>query len=215
MQGDKMRQSGRTTLFVLVCIAVLCAAYGVGLGVRNLRMAGFRIDFSMGDAAAKPVDKPEPASESKPKADREPAAEVVSAKPEPAPEAEPAVAPPAEPTEPQTAAAEPVDLRAKEERLQDLPDAERQETRAQRRRSAEDRGRGEGRGGAGGGGRAALQQLSEEDRADFRAKMEALTAQARAGELSEDEMRQARAELLQEYGINPQARGGRRPGGRQ
>ena len=199
----------------MVCIAVLCAAYGVGLGVRNLRMAGFKIDISMGGAAAKPAVKPEPASQVKPKTVPKPAETHVTAQAEPAAEAEPIEEPPEEPAGSQTGPAEPMDLSAKKKPSQDLPEEEKQDMMAQRRRNAEERGRGEARGGAGRGGRAALQQLSEEDRADFRAKMEALTAQARAGEISEEEMRQARGELLQAYGINPQARGERRPGGRQ
>ena len=57
---EKMKQSEKTRLFPLVCIAVLLAAYGVGLGVKTMRFAGAEEQAS---AAAvkpeKPADKPE------------------------------------------------------------------------------------------------------------------------------------------------------------
>ncbi len=57
---EKMKQSEKTRLFPLVCIAVLLAAYGVGLGVKKMRFAGAEEQAS---AAAvkpeKPADKPE------------------------------------------------------------------------------------------------------------------------------------------------------------
>lgn len=211
MQGDKMRQSGRTTLFVLVCIAVLTASYGVGLGVRKLRMAGFKISVSMGDDTEERAVTPEPETKVEPKT----AEGIIAAAPEPSQADEPVEEapieePPEEQPEPQAIQTVQPDLKATKASFQDLSDAERQKIMAQKRKAFEGKARGEGR-----GGRSAFQQLSEEDRTDFRSKMEALTTQARAGEISEEEMRQARAELFQEYGINPQARGGRRPGRRQ
>ena len=200
-----MRQSGRTTLFVLICIAVLTAAYGVGLGVRKMRAAGIKIHISMGDDTQKPADEPEP--ESKPR----PAVDVVAAVEEPSNEEEPVEEAPEEQPETQTARAEGADLRAKKEWFQNLSEEEQQEMIAKKRKPYAGKGRSEGRNE----GRGAFQQLSEEDRDNFRAKMEALGAKAKAGEISEEEMRQARGELLQEYGVNLQRRGGRRSGARQ
>ena len=205
MQGDKMNQSGRTTLFVLVCIAVLTAAYGVGLGVRKIRSAGFKIHISMGDDTEKPVDRPRPKPTPKPAEDGTTA--VAAA--EPSGQDEPVVEPPEEQQETLTAQAERAGLRAKKERFQNLPEQEQQKILAKKRKFYADKGRGEGK------GRGAFQQLSEEDQNTFRAKMEALGAQAKAGEISEEEMRQARRELLEEYGINLRGRGGRRSGARQ
>ena len=193
-----MRQSGRTTLFVLICIAVLTAAYGVGLGVRKMRAAGIKIQISMGDETQKPADEPE--SE-----EAEPVTPTVTAA-KPSDQDEPVVEATEEKPETLPALAEGADLKAKKEWFQNMSEEEQQEMIAKKRQPSADRGRE---------GRAAFQQLSEEDRADFRAKMEALGAQAEAGDMSEEEMRQARAELMQEYGVNPQRRGGRRSGARQ
>ncbi len=200
----EMKQSGRSTLFVLVCIAVLTAAYGVGLGVRKLRLAGFTIDISLGTDDAeksddKPATKPEPAK--KVVAD---SATVV----EPPDEDTPAEEPLGDQPQEFTGQPERPDFMAMKERFQAMSEEEKQAVPAKKRKKPIDKAaRGEGR------GKGAFQQLSEEDREMFRTKMDALGA--RAGEMSEEEMRQARNELLQEYGINPQGRGGRRPGGRQ
>ena len=201
-----MRQSGRTTLFVLICIAVLTAAYGVGLGVRKMREAGIKIHISMGDDTKKPADKPEPT----PKAEPSKVVAFTETPPEEELAEEPAEEPSEEPQEEFAAQAERPDVVAKKEQFQKLPEEEKRKILAQKRKYAEEKGRAEGRGGRGG-----FQQLSEEARDDFRTKMEALGAQAEAGEISEEEMRQARGELLQEYGMNVRGRGGRRAGGRQ
>jgi type IV secretory pathway VirB10-like protein len=192
-----MRQSGRTTLFVLICIAVLTAAYGVGLGVKKMREAGIKIHISMPDDTEKLADK----TESKP---AEPVTPTVVATPAPDQD-EPVVEAVEEKPETKPAQAQDADLEAKKQWFQNLSEEEQQEMIAKKRASFAGKGRSEGRG--------AFQQLSEEDRADFRAKMEALGA--KAGDMSEEEMREARAELMQEYGINPQRRGGRRSGARQ
>ncbi len=54
-----MKQSGRSNLFALVCIAVLLGAYGVGLGVRRVRFAGVEEQASAAAETEKPADKPE------------------------------------------------------------------------------------------------------------------------------------------------------------
>jgi len=58
-QGEKLKQSGISRLFILVCIAVLFASYGVGLGVRNIRFAGAEEQASAAAETEKPADKPE------------------------------------------------------------------------------------------------------------------------------------------------------------
>ncbi len=55
----KMKQSGKTTLFALVCIAVLLGAYGVGLGVKKVRFAGVEEQASADAGPEKPADKSE------------------------------------------------------------------------------------------------------------------------------------------------------------
>ena len=55
-----MRQSGITRLFILVCIAVLFAAYGVGLGVRKIRGVDAQAPAVAAADTEKPADKPEP-----------------------------------------------------------------------------------------------------------------------------------------------------------
>jgi len=56
-RGDKMKQSGITRLFVSFCIAVLFAAYGVGLGIRQIRFAGIETQASAAVKPEKPADK--------------------------------------------------------------------------------------------------------------------------------------------------------------
>ena len=55
----RMKQSGKTSLFALVCAAVLLGAYGVGLGVKNMRLAGTEEQGSAAAETEKPADKPE------------------------------------------------------------------------------------------------------------------------------------------------------------
>ena len=52
-----MKQSGITKSFIFVCIAVLFAAYGVGLGVRRIR--GVDAQFPVTADTEKPADKTE------------------------------------------------------------------------------------------------------------------------------------------------------------
>lgn len=54
-----MKQSGKTTLFVLVCAAAILGAYGVGLGVKNMRLAGTAEQASAAAETEKSADKPE------------------------------------------------------------------------------------------------------------------------------------------------------------
>jgi hypothetical protein len=54
-----MKQSGKTSLFALVCIAALLGAYGVGLGIRNMRLAGALEQVSATAETEKPAVKPD------------------------------------------------------------------------------------------------------------------------------------------------------------
>ena len=198
-----MKQSGITRLFMLVCVAVLLAAYGVGLGVRKVRFAGVETPV----AAAAKTERPE-SDKSEADADKgaasKPSEEVAA---EPSEQADGEVA--ARPERPEGRGMGGGGMR---ERFQNMTEEERQEAMAQMRERG---GRTRGQGGGGGGG--GFQQLSEEDREKLRTEMEELGA--RAGEMSEEEMRQARGEIMQKYGITPRGGGGggagRRPGGRE
>ena len=54
-----MQQPGITRLFILVCIAVLFASYGVGLGVRKIRLAGAAKEYMTAVDIEKPADDSE------------------------------------------------------------------------------------------------------------------------------------------------------------
>ncbi len=92
------------------------------------------------------------------------------------------------------------------ERFQNMTDEERQEAMAQMR---ERFGGGGQRAGRGGG-----PQLSEEDRENLRAEMEALGANAEG--MSDEERQEARQAIFEKYGITMgRGGGGRRPGPRE
>ena len=54
-----MKQPGISRLFILVCIAVLFASYGVGLGVRKIRFAEGETKAAAAAETEEPADKPE------------------------------------------------------------------------------------------------------------------------------------------------------------
>ena len=86
------------------------------------------------------------------------------------------------------------------ERFQNMSEEEGQEAMARMRE------RFGGRRGGGGEGRGAFSQLSEEDRENLRVEMEELNA--KADEMSEEEMRQARTEIREKYRLPPRGGGG-------
>jgi len=197
-----MKQSGKSNLFALVCIAVLLGAYGVGLGVKKVRFAGVEGQVSAAAGPEKPADE----------SDDEAVATSETAEPEPSEEVaeEPAEEVAARPERPEGRRG----MRGggmmgegMRERFQNMSEEERQEAMAQMRErfGGRSRGGGEGRGGG------AFSQMSEEDRENFRADMEELGASAE--EMSEEERRQARTEIFEKYGITPREGGGGRPGG--
>jgi len=195
-----MKQSGKSNLFALVCIAVLLAAYGVGLGVKKVRFA------AVSEQVSTDLEPENPADESEDKA----VATSEDSGPEPSEEL--AAEPSEEPAEEVAARPERPEGRRRggmmgegmRERFQNMSEQERQEAMAQMRERFGGRRRGEG----GGGG--AFSQMSEEDRENFRAEMEALGA--RAGEMSDEERQQARTEIFEKYGLPTRGGGG---GGRR
>lgn len=189
-----MKEPGISRQFILVCIAVLLGSYGVGLGIKKIRFAGAEAQTSTVSESGNPVDK----------SDDEKTAAEGNAPAEPSEKAE---QPAAEPGEEAAARPEQFEGRrmrggAMSERFQNMSEQERQAAIAEMRERARMRMEGRGRGGG------AFSQMSDEDRENFRAEMEALNA--RAGEMSEDQMRQARNEILEKYGLPTGGRGGRR-----
>ena len=189
-----MKQSGKSSLFVLICIAVLLASYGVGLGVRKVRFAGIKAQASVAPKPEKSAEKSKPDGTDKIVAD---AAPQTGDEPqeEQSRQEEPQEEPSRRRQRPEGGRMMGEGMR---ERFQNMSEEERQEMMARMRE----------RGGRRGGG--AFTQLSEEDRESLRAEMEELGA--RAGEMSEEEMREARGQIMEKYGITPGRFGGR-PGG--
>ncbi|MBL7185574.1 MAG: hypothetical protein ISS70_04560 [Phycisphaerae bacterium] len=198
----KMKPSGKTTLFALVCIAVLFASYGVGLGVRKIRFAGVEGQASADVKSEEPADESDEEAVAAEEGTSGPSEEVAA---EPSADPDEEVA--ARPERPEGGRMRGEGMR---ERFQNMSEEERQEAMAQMRERG---GRGRGGGGGEGEGRGggAFSQLSEEDRDNLRAEMEALGA----GEMSDEERQQARTEIFQKYGITPREGGGGRPGGGQ
>ncbi len=206
-----MKQSGKLDLFALVCIAVLLGAYGVGLGVRKIRGVGAEAKASPAVTLDEQADEP----------DEEAVAANENAEPESADEPEEEVAQEQGEEEPGPRPERGEGRRGMmgegmRERFQNMSEEERREAMAQMRERFGGRSRGEG------GGRGGSSQMSEDDRANLRAEMEALGA--RADQMSEEELQQARREVMEKYGINRGGGGGRpgggeggrrRPGGRQ
>ena len=197
-----MKQSGKSNLFALVCIAVLLGAYGVGLGVKKVRFAGIGEQAWATAGPEKSADKLE-SDDEKVAAEKGDSSEEVAAEPSEEPVEEVA----ARPERPEGRRRGGMMGEGMRERFQNMSEEERQEAMAQMRErfGGRSRGGGEGRGGG------AFSQMSEEDRENFRADMEKLGASAE--EMSEEERRQARTEIFEKYGITPREGGGGRPGG--
>jgi len=195
-----MKQSGKSNLFALVCIAVLLGAYGVGLGVKKVRFAGVGEQASATAGPEKSADKLE-SDDEKVAAEKGDSSEEVAAEPSEEPVEEVA----ARPERPEGRRRGGMMGEGMRERFQNMSEEERQEAMAQMRERFGGRMRGEG------GGRGGFSQMSEEDRDNLRADMEELGA--RAEEMSDEERQQARTEIFEKYGITPREGGGGRPGG--
>ena len=208
-----MKQSGITRLFILVCIAVLFASYGVGLGVKKVRFAAAETEASPAADTEKPADKPQSDGD-----------EVVAKEGDTSESSEEVAAErPAEPDEEIAARPERPEGGRRgmrgggmmgegmRERFQNMSEEERREAFAQMRERMGGRMRGGGGEGRGGG---MLSQLSDEDRESFLAEMRELGAGA--ADMSDEERQQARNAILEKYGLPTGGGGGRgRRGGRE
>ena len=194
-----MKQSGKSNLFALVCIAVLLAAYGVGLGVRKVRFAAVAEKAPAEAAPEKPGNESEDKAVASSETSEPEASEEVTEEPSEEPTDEFA----ARPQRPE-GRRRGMGGEGMRERFQNMTEEERQEAMAQMRERFGGRRRGEG----GGGG--PFGQMSEEDREQFRADMEDL--RNRSEEMSDEEREQARNEIFERYGITPGRFGGRRGG---
>ena len=183
-----MKQSGTTTVFVIICIAVLLGAWGTGLCIRQVRFRNAGIESKAVTEVDKPGIEPE----------REPA-EMAQFRPERRPMTDPGAGrPERRPPREGGAGFGGEGMMGMMEGFQNMSEEERQEAIAQMRERFGSR-RQEGR-----------PQLSEEDRAKMREEMEKLMA--RSEEMSEEERREAMAQIREKYGLTPRGLGGR-PGG--
>ncbi|MHC4146549.1 MAG: hypothetical protein ACYSUD_17445 [Planctomycetota bacterium] len=193
-----MKQPGKTSLFALVCVSVLLSAYGVGLGIKKVRFAGIEAQVSAD------IEPEKPAAES----GEEAVAASKNAEPESpdGPEDEVAQEQEEEDPDPRLERREGRGMISEGMRVRSQNMSEEERLMAQMRARFGGRGRGEGGGGGRGG-----HGLSEEDRESYRAEMEELGA--RADEMSEEELSQARRKVMEKYGITPGQGGGGGAGG--
>lgn len=195
-----MKQSGITRLFILTCIAVLFASYGVGLGVKQVRFAAADTE--------KPGDKPESDGEEvvAKEGDASESSEEVAAEPSAEPDEEVA-ARPERPEGRRGMRGGGMMGEGMRERFQNMSEEERAQMRERMGSSRRGRGGGEGRGGG------AFSQLSDEDRESFMTEMREFGAGA--ADMSDEERQQARDEILEKYGLptGGGGGGGRRGGG--
>jgi hypothetical protein len=193
-----MKKQGMTIMFVLVCIGVLVAAYGVGVGVRELRFyyartgAGPAAKADVTDAGAQSegtTQKPEPA--------------VAEHGPQNGPGLEDGEPGNGSPREAMRGFRRAPGMPTREE-LANMSDEERREAFARMR---------ERMGGFGGRQRPGGPQLSDEDREKMRQEYEKL--RENWPQMSDEEKQKAEAEFREKYGYfrSPDARGGRGFGG--
>jgi uncharacterized membrane protein len=177
---NNMKKSGKTIVFVLVCIGVLVASYAAGLGVREIRFSEAKAETV---SAAKPEKSAiEPESESaRAQARPMPGVGEMNRGSDPSPEQ-------------RTESGE--QRSGMREQFENMSDEEREKFRAQMR----DR--------FGGRQRDAGPQLSEEDRTKMREEMDAL--RAKWEEMSEEEREEARNQISEKYGVTPRGFGGSR-----
>lgn len=179
-----MKQSGTTIVFLIVCIGVLLAAYGIGIGIREIRFRGAKVELEVVAEAEKPANEPpRDQVEARPRPARGTAGE-----PEPRPFSEEGARPGAD------------RMMGMRERFENMSEEEREKARAEMRERFAGRRREGG------------PQLSEEDRVKMREELEEL--RARSEEMSEEEREEARAKIFEKYGISPRGPGGRPGGGR-
>ena len=196
-----MKKSGMTIVFVIVCIGVLVAAYGVGVCIREIRFSRAQAGTEVTSETEKPEIKSSTPSVAK---------ESDSSDPDREPEI------PADPNNQRSEDGSPRQRMGDpgratgmftREQLENMSEEERQQAFAQMRERFGNRRREGG------------PQLSEEDRVKLREEMESL--RERWGEMSDEEKEKVEAEFTEKYGFFPNpdrrrtggARGGRRRGG--
>ena len=204
-----MKQSGATILFIIVCAAVLAAAYAAGICIREVRFSAARNDAKTTTTVAeKPSTEPEVNRE---QARRMPGPGGMDARRGLSPEGgsreqarrvpDPGSMDARSGFSPEGRGGGLGDQRAgMRERLENMSDEEREQFMAQMR----DR--------FGGRRRENMPQLSEEDRAKMRKELEEL--QTRSEEMSDQEREEARAKIFEKYGLPSRGFGGRSGGGR-
>jgi len=190
-----MKKSGISIVFVIVCISVLVAAYGLGVCIREIRFFHAKAGATTGEK----TEKPQTSSSAKdvtqkttsPDEDREPDAR-------PAPDGP---VPEDGPSRPRMGGPGGAPGMPSREELENMSEEERREVFAQMR----ERFGGRRRGGLG-------TQLSEEDRTKMREEFEAL--RERSEDMTEEEKAEARAKIFEKYGITPGVPRGRQGGER-
>ena len=197
-----MKRSGATILFIVVCAAVLAAAYAAGICIREVRFSIARNNAKTTAVSVKPTTEPEVTTE---QARRTPGPGGMDARRNLASGDRPGLDEQRGGFRDQRGGDEQRgdfgDQRAAmRERLDNMSDEEREQFMSQMR----DRFAGRRR--------ENMPQLSEEDRAKMREELEEL--RARSEEMSEEEMSEARAKIFEKYGMPSRGFGGRMGGGR-
>ncbi|MHC4489001.1 MAG: hypothetical protein ACYS9C_07545 [Planctomycetota bacterium] len=193
-----MKKSGTTTVFVIVCVAVLLGSWGIGLCVRQVRFRSAGIESKAGSEPqmSAEIQKPGDAGE----AEREPA-EMAQFRPDRGP------MPGGEGRRPFGDVSEEERERMRE-RFENMSEEEKQEYRAQMR---------ERFGGRRPQGGDRFGDLSEEERARSRAERESM--RERFENMSEEERQEFMAQRRERFGgRRPQGDGEggrRRPGARR
>lgn len=198
-----MKQSGATIVFVIVCAAVLAAAFAAGICIREIRFSAARNAFTTAAVAEKPSSEPE---RSRQQARQMPDPEGMDARR--------GLSPEGGSREQASRMSGPGGMDASSEgrgggfgeqragmreRFENMSDEEREQFMAQMRER-------------GGRRRENMPQLSEEQRAEMRKELEDLRASSE--EMSEEEMNEARAKIFEKYGLPSRGFGGRSGGGR-
>ena len=190
-----MKNSGFTMVFVIICVGVLVAAYGVGVCIREIRFSRARAETKL----TAENDQTETESQAKSAAQERPtpADKARQSEDQYALETQGADDGPPRPMMGERGGVRGMPTR---EELQNMSEEERREVFAKMRERF------------GGRRREGGPQLSEEDRAQLREELEQL--RERSEDMSEEERAEARAKIFEKYGITPRGPGGRPGGGR-
>lgn len=176
-----MKQSGKTIVFVLVCVGVLVAAFAIGICIRKIRFDGAGNE-NESITAITPEKSPSEIEMERVQARRMPGSGGMDRGGDLSPEERTAL----------------VERRSgMRERFENMSEEEQEKFRAQMR----DRFGGRRRGDMG-------SQLSEEDRAKMMKEFEEL--RAKSEEMSEEEREEARRNISEKYGLTPRGSGGAR-----